>query len=202
MSSRHRESSLDIGLQWELKGGAQRGSAQDVGPFTVYHPLGGRGFVCFGVWDHAHWPGQKQNTRHLYLQADDETTEDSGEVTTNPPDEETTEDSGEVTTNPPDEETTEDSGEVTTNPPDEETTEDPVEVTTNKPDEETTKDSGEVTTNPPDEETTEESEVTTNEPDEGTEAPDNSGGPTTNSIQALTMSSCFVLISLFVGQKY
>ena len=127
---------------------------------------------------------------------------ESGEITTSLIDDKTTENPVEATTILPDEETTEDSGEVTTNPPDEETTEDPGEVTTNQPDEETTKDSGEVTTNLPDEETTEDSEVTTNAPDEGTEAPDNSGGPTTNSIQALTMSSCFVLISLFVGQKY
>ena len=86
------------------------------------------------------------------------------------------------------------SGEVTSNLPDVETTEDSGEVTTNPPDVETTEDSGEVTTNPPDVETTEDSSET--------EAPDSSGGPTTNGIHALTMSSCLVLISLLVGQRY
>merc|ERR1712027_90269 len=91
--------------------------------------------------------------------------------------------------------TSEEPDEATTSLPDEETTEDSGEVTTNPPNEETTEDSGEVTTNPPDADTTEDS-------GEGTEAPDTSGGPSTNSIQALALSTCFVLISLFVGQKY
>ena len=39
--------------------------------YTVYPPLEGRGFVRFVFWDHAHWLAPKQNTRNLYLQADD-----------------------------------------------------------------------------------------------------------------------------------